>query len=204
MAVQPPDGWQFVNISEPKKQKKDETIRKTVRANAMRDFRRKQKEERQASTQTHAHPHAHKADEARKSDVPPEALAILQYAMPESMPGFLGDDRLHEGALGLCCAEMRQLLGNLESMSLTELTAKNEEELARQAEQQVFDPSTAPEWFPDESSVLSRRISRGLVQQKIATNPSTLLDSGVEPFNAMPALGNARYVPSNHRTPLIF
>lgn len=204
MAVQPLGRWQFVNINQPKKQKKDESIRRIVRANAMRDFRRKQKNEKYVSAQTRAKPRireAHVTECPKKvieSCEAPKLATPPQCFIPEYMLGFLGDERPSEDAYNLCSLQLKELLGSLEALSLTELTIRNEEELAQQARQQVFDPSTAPEWLPVKSRKLSSMDSTGLAKQRFAADPRSFLDIGGDPFNTMPVSSTSRYVSKNH------
>ena len=199
-AFQPPGEWQFININEPKKQKKDEAIRRIVRANAMRDFRRKQKDERQALAQAHAELRGcegyvtQQPEEAVESLEAPQLAVDLQYFIPEYMPGFLGDERLSDKVYDLCAWELKQLLGNLESMSLTELTRNNEAMMAQQVQEKITDPPMehrSPFARPKQLWCMD---SKGPVKRKVTANPNTLLDSASDPFNAMPISGNRRYV----------
>ena len=197
MAYQPPGGWHFININEPKKQKKDKSIRKIIRANAMRDFRRKQRDERQALAE--AHPEVRECEGhtdrcyngAMESLGAPEMVADPQPFLPEFMPDFLRDERLSNEAYNLCGGELGELLGDLESMTLMELIKKKEDEVERQALHNVLDESFAtgqPIVPPGKLPCME------VVNRNLKAEPTTLLDYAGDPFSALPISDNKRYV----------
>ena len=176
MASNRQGGWQFVNISEPKRQKKDEAIRKIVRANAMRDYRKKQREERQPAIQADRKPRANEGRPVRHfpgTEKPEESTVVSQCSVSEAL-----DDRPWQDlAYVIGTAQLQQLLRDLDSMSLAEITIESEDELAKQS----HDPRPEgglPFW-------------QGA---KFSVNPKTLLDSGTDPFSALPVFGNPRCV----------
>ena len=199
MASKPLGGWQFVNISEPKKQKKDEAIRKVVRANAMRDFRKKQKEERQAAGQTRRKPSANEGRPVRPlhgTGKPEESTVVSQYSVPKRR----ADKPMRNEACFFGAPQLKQLLHNLDSMSLAELTMEYEEGFAHQEEPYTSTLGVNVSSLYDGGTAFSRNLSKA----KLPSNPRTLLDSGVDPFNASPIFGNPRYVMENFNRVVLY
>ena len=188
MAGEPQGGWQFVNIVEPKKQKKDEDIRKLVRANAMRDFRKKQKEERQAAAHARGQPNNKDHNAARRHHHTDSDELEIVSQRPVSV--CRNDKPWRDEAYFYGAAQLKQLLHNLESMSMDELNTTYEEELAEHIQQTSSYPDTNMNTLREAGWVFSSEFPAA----EPVVNPKTLLDSGADPFNAAPVFGNARYV----------
>ena len=189
MTSKPQGGWQFVNISEPKRQKKDEAIRKVIRANAMRDFRRKQKEERLAMGQACRKPSANEGRRVRHPDRT-EELEELTTVSQHPIPRRLGDKPARDEPVVMGDPQLLQLARNLDLTSLAELTNKDEEQLVEQEEQHTLTPAANVNSICNGGVALSQNPSKA----KSPSNPRTFLDSGTDPFNASPVIVNRRYV----------
>ena len=174
-----------MNISEPKKQKKDEEIRKLVRANAMRDFRKKQKEERQAAAYARGRADTSEQISADRHDrtESEEVEIITEQAVSRRNSKPSRDEAYYYGA-----AQLKQLLKNLESMSMNELEMTYEEEMAEHIQQISLYPGANNNALRETDWVFSSEFPAA----ESLVNPRTLLDSGIDPFNAAPIFGNAR------------
>ena len=183
MDSKPTGGWQFVNISEPKK---DDDIRRMVRANAMRYFRKKQKQERQASSKVRgkvaAKSEATPLDRVNHSTEPstsPEPRVVQQT--PE-------DEMRREDLYPLWPDELSQTLGNLDTMSLGLWKERyvRAEELVQTVDKRLTDPSRRNDlsvWEPDGDEGFGRMPA----QRRLGARPQTLLDAEhIDQFNYLP------------------
>ena len=166
--------WQFVNMSEPA-EKKSAEVRQIVRANAMRDFRKKQKHHiillhkkgREAKT---------KAQTARSSGSPPSesSASTREPHRPKGATGEAWRQQVHTQELG-------QIQADLRSMSLSKRSKMEEAEFEQLANEHAACPEDS-----------QRRMALSAVKQ--LSGPNKHLGCGnVDPFDALPVSGNQHY-----------
>ena len=162
------DAWQFVNLSESR-QGKDADLRKLVRVNAMRDYRRRQKQRQSASTDHTSHNTP--TTQFPSAPQPPAGTREVQ-------PGDDTDDALLREAFSGWPGELEQELVEFQAISVplgrVRAPGKQERDSHRDAS-----ASFVPKRSPRHTSV--------------NVSPISILGSGnKDPFNMYPVSGWSR------------
>lgn len=168
--------WQFVNISEPK-QSKANGYRTMVRANAMRDHRRKQKQEAMGQFQKRCSGH-NRGD----SNTKVSAIAIQQV---ETEPSNASSSQASEK---VWTAALTELLDHLKDVDLAGIVA------SRAVESTISHDGAIPVLDFQRTHCTDEEKDVPDLPETLPPSPRTILTLySMDPFNALPANGNSRY-----------
>ena len=163
------DGWQFVNLSESR-QGKDADLRKLVRVNAMRDYRRRQKQ-RQSASIDHT---SHKIPTTQFPSAPQPPAGTR-----EVQPADDTDDALLHEVLSGWPGELEQELVEFQAISVPLGRARAPRKQERNSHRDAL-ASSVPGRSPRRTSV--------------NVSPISILGGGnKDPFNMYPMSGWSRY-----------